>query len=413
MKNFSLKSKVIAALASVGFVAALVSAPMLVENLDSREFMVVQSPVTGELAVYTEPGWHWQGMGTITKYPRRNEFNFQDVACLKAEHKEEATRGLGIRFYDGGNAILCGSISWMMPTDPKSIIEIHRDFRSAEAFETQAIRRSMEAAATFSGPTMSSFESAAGRRNELLGILNDQTLHGVYKTNSKKTIAKDVAGVDKEVTVVEIVTEAKTGIPVRAQDSYVSKYKVTMLPMTINNFKYEDRVETQIQAQQKATNNAVVSAANAKSADQAAITAEAEGRALAAKAKWEQEVLNAKTVATAQAQILIADASVKEAEAFKRAETLRGEGEANRKRLVMEADGQLDKKLEAVITINKNYADAIKGAAPGAWSPAVQMGNGSGGTGDRAANLVDMLTAKTARELGVDLSVRGGSAVKK
>jgi hypothetical protein len=365
--------------------------------------------------VYTDPGVAWQGFGTVTKYPRRNELRFVDSECLKPAEKQAIapTGGLPIRFYDGGNATLCGTISWLMPLDPPSVINIHKEFRGADAFEVQAIRRSMQASATFSGPTMSSFESAAGKRNDLLQIMNDQTLNGVYKTMSKVIRAKDIAGVEKDMTITEIVRDEK-GAPLRAQDSYVKKYNVTLLPMTISHFAYEKRVEEQIQQQQAATNAAVVAIANAKKADQDALTAEAQGKATAAKAEWEQKTIAAKTIAQAEAQVTIANASVKEAEAFKKAEILRGEGEATRKRLVMEADGQLDKKLEAIVAINKEYAEAIAKAQPGAWAPAVQMGQGSSnGAGGRAMDLVDLMTAKTAKELGVDMGVKAGAATKK
>lgn len=405
--------KITAIAAAVLTTVAVLSSPFLFENLDSRNMMVIQYPITGSVRVITEPGWAFQGLGSVTTYPRRREFTFQDASCLAPEHVKEATRGLNIRFYDGGNAILCGSMSWMMPTDTKSVYEIHRDFGSSEAFETQALRRSMEAAATFSGPTMTAFDSAAGKRNDLLSILNDQTLHGLYKTAGKKVMVKDVTGAEKEVTVLEIVIDSKTGQPIRAQDSYVSKYKVTMLPMTINNFKYEKRVEDQIQDQQKATNAAVVSAANARKADQDAITAESVGKANAATAKWKQEVENATTVALAQAKVLIADASVKEAEAFKRAEILRGQGEAERKRLVMEADGALDKKLEAIVQINAAYAENMSKAQPGAWTPQIVMGGNGSANGNQATNLIELLTAKTAKDLGIDLAVKGATATKK
>jgi len=398
-----------AVLSAVAGLFILVAGPMMVENLDASEIMVIQSPISGDLTVHTDPGWKWQGFGSITKYPRRLEFKFGATGGDK-DRDRDVGPGLAVRFYDGGNATLQGSISWLMPLAPKDVIEIHKEFRSAEAFEHQAIRRSMESAATFSGPTMTSFESAAGRRNELLQILNDQTLHGVYKTVTKNVRAKDLAGVEKDMTLIEIVRDEK-GAPIRAQQSYVQKYNVNMLPMTISGFNYEKRVEEQIQQQQAATNAVAVAAANAKRADQDAITAEAQGKANAATAKWAQEVENAKTIATAQARVTIADAAVKEAEAFKKSEILRGEGEATRKRLVMEADGQLDKKLEAIVKINGMYADAIAKAQPGAWAPAVQMGAGSGGgSGSRATDLVDLMTAKTAKELGVDLGVKGGAA---
>ncbi len=413
--NFSVNKVVGLSLAVLVAIIALVGLPMIFEDLDSSEIMVIQSPVSGELSAYTEPGLKWQGFGSITKYPRRNEFKFNQ-GCLASDKNgsDHSTPGLGIRFYDGGNATLCGSISWMMPLDPKSIIEIHRDFHSAEAFELQAIRRSMESSATFSGPTMSSFESAAGRRNELLQIVNEQTLHGVYKTLSRTVRAKDIAGVEKDMQITEIVKDDK-GVPVRAQESYVNKYHVTMLPMTISSFKYEDRVEKQIQDQQTATNAAVVAIANAKKSDQDALTAASQGQAAAVKAEWDEKTVQAKSIAQAQAAVTIADARVKEAEAFKKSEILRGEGEAARKRLVMEADGQLDKKLEALVKINSMYATAIEKAAPGAWSPAVVMGgtgtNGNGGT--NAASLVELMTARTAKELGVDMGVVRGASVKK
>jgi regulator of protease activity HflC (stomatin/prohibitin superfamily) len=412
--NFTVGRIVAAVLGTIFALAAIITTPMLFENLDASEFMVVQSPISGDLKVYTDPGMQWQGFGTVTKYPRRNELKFLDAECVKENDKmTTSTGGLPIRFYDGGNATLCGTISWLMPVDPKSIIDIHKEFRSAEAFEIQAIRRSMQSAATFSGPTMSSFESAAGRRNELLQILNDQTNNGVYKTLSKNIRAKDVTGVEKDMTITEIVKDDK-GQPLRAQASYVQKYNVQMLPMTISHFAYEKRVEEQIQQQQAATNAAVVAIANAKKADQDALTAEAQGKATAAKAEWEQKTIAAKTIAQAEAQVTIANASVKEAEAFKKAETLRGEGEAARKRLVMEADGQLDKKLEALVSINAKYAEAIQNAQPGAWSPSVVMGgSGQGNGGQNASTLVDLMTAKTAKELGVDMSVKAGAAAKK
>jgi hypothetical protein len=386
--------------------ATLVSLPMLFEDVDVKDIAVIQMPFTGEMKVVSEPGVTWQGFGRLTTYKKRNEFKF-DVAGADSH----SSAPLGVRFYDGGTAELHGTISYLMPTDAASMIAIQKTFGSAEALEMQAIRRSMESAATFSGPIMSSFESAAGRRNELLQILNDQTIHGVYKTQSKTVRAKDIAGVERDVTAIDILIDGQ-GHPLRAQKSYVEEYHVTMLPMTINKIRYEDRIEQQIKQQQDAVNAANVAKANSVRAEQDALTTEAQGKVAATKAKWEQEVANAKTIADAQAKITIADANVKEAEAYKKSETLKGEGEAARKRAVMEADGQLDKKLDAIVKMNAAYATAIAQAQPGAWSPAVSMGGAGGSGGDRATALVEMLTAKTARDLGVDLGVRAGAAKK-
>lgn len=79
----------------------------------------------------------------------------------------------------------------------------------------------------------------------------------------------------------------------------------------------------------------------------------------------------------------------------------------------MEADGALDKKLEAYVAVNRSYADAIKSAAPGAWTPQVSMGSAGGNGGSNAAALVELMTAKAASELGLDRTVTKGAVAKK
>jgi hypothetical protein len=96
----------------------------------------------------------------------------------------------------------------------------------------------------------------------------------------------------------------------------------------------------------------------------------------------------------------------------KRKLVLEGEGEAAKKRLIMEADGALDKKLEAYVAVNKGYADAIKSAAPGAWTPQVSMGGNANGA-NNATQLVELMTAKAATELGLDRTVTKGATAKK
>ena len=72
----------------------------------------------------------------------------------------------------------------------------------------------------------------------------------------------------------------------------------------------------------------------------------------------------------------------------------------------MQADGALTLKLDAWLKAQGLWADAIA-KYQGAWVPSVVMGGGPMGTssGSGATTLVDLLTAKTARDLGLDLSV--------
>lgn len=53
------------------------------------------------------------------------------------------------------------------------------------------------------------------------------------------------------------------------------------------------------------------------------------------------------------------------------------------------------------------YANAMAAAHPGAWTPAVVMGNQNGGTSTGAQAIIDMFAVKTAKDLGIDMSVAG------
>ena len=392
----------------VALLATLIILPQLFVNVDAKEIVVIQKP-GGDLEVITDPGWKWQGMGKVTTYSRRDQFSFSSVK----DQGKVLDESIQTRFNDGGHANISGTINWAMPLDTKSVIKLHKDFGSTNVIEQQLMRTAVQKVIYNVGPTMSSTESSAEKRPDIPKYIDDQLVNGPYLTKTVQKTEKDpITGQDKVVNIVTITMDER-GQPARESKSQLTEYGLQLQPVAINNIVYDSAVETQITERQKATTAVQISKANAIKAEQEKLTTISQGEANAAKAKWEQEVENAKTIAIAQAKVTIADASVKEAEAYKRSEILRGEGEASHKSAVMAADGQLDKKLDALIKINEMYASAIEKAQPGAWAPTVQMGSGSTSAGNRATDLVDLMTAKTAKDLGVDMSVVRGAASKK
>ena len=108
--------------------------------------------------------------------------------------------------------------------------------------------------------------------------------------------------------------------------------------------------------------------------------------------------------------VLVAEQGKLEAEqkrlaavAYKQEQILRGEGDGEYKRLVMSADGALTAKLEAWQTVQIRYAEAIEKQK---WVPEIQMGQTGQNTGSAANDLIDLLKAKTAKELNLDMSVK-------
>lgn len=390
-----------------------IAIPNLVENLDASQIMVIQYP-SGGLVVYTEPGPRFQWFGKVTKYPRQAQYSFcsqsvQDGNAIQEITCENSTTGAKrLRFNDGGHATLIGSVNWEMPLDEKSIINIHKKFGSASGVETNAIGKMLDAAIYLAGPLMSSTESSGARRSELVQYINDQAENGVYVTSVKNIVEKDAAGNDVTTSVTEIQHNTN-GTPKRQQGSVLAAFNLKLLPLSISELKYDPVVEKQIAQRQASTTAVQLSRANATKAEQDAITVEAEGKATAAQTKWKQEAINAKEIAEAEKKLKVATLAAQEAEQFKKQQILMGEGEAARKRLVMQADGALDKKLEAYKTVQGYWANAFKDFK-GQMVPGVQMGGAGGNSTSNTSALVDMLTAKTAKDLAVDLSNAGRNA---
>lgn len=373
--------------------------PRLVQNLDASHLMVVQYP-SGKMDMHTTPGWKWQGFGKVTEYKKRHQYDFvYDSSDAKRD------QSLPTRFNDGGKAKISGSVAWEMPTSPEELFQVHSKYGSDEAVAQQLIGTVVAKSVSMTGPLMSSTESYAARRNDLVSLILDQIQHGVYRTTVRQEKVKDeMSGVEKTVSIVNLMPSTAPGDHgfLRQEQSPLDEFALRTFNLTINDVIYDEQVTSQIKQQQDAIMTVQTAMANAKKAEQAAITAEKNGEAEAAKAKWEQEVIKAQKVTEAEQEREVARLMAEAAEFGKKKAILEGEGEARKRELIMNADGALALKLEAWKFAQEKYADAIMNYN-GAWVPGIVMGGTSTLAGNGALNLVDLLTAKTARELNLDL----------
>jgi regulator of protease activity HflC (stomatin/prohibitin superfamily) len=410
-KNMNPRQIVALVLSSVALLILLITSYGLFENLDAGQVMVIQSPLSGNLDWYTAPGVKWQGFGKVTKYEKRAQFWFS----AKDDQGKASDQSIRIRFNDGGHAQISGGISWESPLDDATLTQIHTKFGSQQAIEQQLVRTMVEKSVYMTGPVMSSQESYAARRNDLLHLIEDQIQNGVYLTKTTQEKAADpVTGQEKTIARVDLVMD-KSGNPKRAEESPLKEFGVKVFNLSINEIKYDTQVEEQISQQQKAVMQVQLAMAEAKKAEQEALTTKKQGEANAAKSEWEQKTIAIKATTLAEQEkavaetlakqkLAVAELDAKAAEQFKKAETFRGEGEAARRKLAMEADGALEKKLEAYVQVNKEYADAIA-KHNGAWVPSVVMGQ-SNSNNNGAVDLIALLTAKAAKDLALDMRPR-------
>ncbi len=420
--------------------------------------IVVHQSIGGELTVWTEPGWKWQGLGDITRYKRSAQFDFTapsgEHQAKTAEEKKVAghDNSIGVRFNDQGEAKISGSVSFDLPLDREAMLKLHKKFGSMDAIEDRLVRRTVERAVFFSGPLMSSRESAGQRRAELIHFIIEQATRGVYQTESKVSEIDDLLA--PPVQTVEMVSvpviddesgkpklddnekplmkkeprkvtrPAKKKITITLpkvgengkievqEESALTAFGIKLYNLTVNNVIYEGKVKEQIDQQRQAIMDIQTKIAEGKAAEQRRLTVEKEGQASAAKAKWDQEVKKSQAVTEAQQKkaVAIEEAEQRRAVAEKdleaaklerQAKIERAQGDSKAKKLVMEADGALQQKLDAYVAIQKAWASSI-GSQP--LVPHVQMGGG--GANNQGLELMQLLTAKAAKDLALDTSMK-------
>jgi len=398
-------SLVSAALCVIGVVFALSSWV----HLDAREIMVIQKPITGELVVITEPGDYWQGLSTVTKYRRREQYGFS------APKAGEQTPDMSIKtgFNDGGSGNISGVVSWEMPLTPDAVIKLHKEYGSFSAIDQQLIRPMLEKVIFSAGATMSSIESSSERRSEIPQTIDDQLQFGPYLT--KVTVVNTTDALTKQnksVKVTQLETD-KDGKIVRASKSTIREYGISLSPVTINAIDYSKEVQLQIAERQKSTQAVQLSQAAAIRATQDTITTTQQGIADAAKAEWAQKTINAKEIAQAEKNKQVATLDALTAEQTKRRLILEGEGEAAKKRLIMAADGALNQKLDAYVKVQSFWAEAFK-EHTGAMVPSVMMGGSGAGISGSGINatqqMMELLSVKAAKDLGLELQTTGANA---
>lgn len=390
----------------------------LIETKEPDDILVIQSVTTGKLTWYTgTEAWVWQLWGEPTVYKKRAIYNFDTwVESKDPKVQGKCTDGIDVRFNDGGHGTICGSIQFEMPMDEENLTKIHTKFKSQAAVKSALIETITGKSVYLSGPLMSSRESYAEKRNNLLFYIEDQIQHGVYKTvQTEKHVKDSITGVEKTAMVVELVLN-KAGNPERQERAVLDQFGIKAFNFAIKRLPYDEKVEAQIQEQQKITMEVQTSMADARKAEQRAITVSEQGKANAAEAKWKQETIKATAVVLAEQEKAVAiTAGEKErdvakllkdaAEFYKQQQILKGEGDAAYRQKVMQANGALEQKLEAWQNVMSKFAVEF---GKQKWVPEVQMGGAGSSGGNSVQAMIDILSTKAARDLGLDMKMEAG-----
>lgn len=375
-----------------------------VTTVGADEIVVKQNFFDGQLQVWSTPGVHWQNFGRLTRYKRSAQYWFS----AREDEGKKTDDSIKVRFNDGGHGNISGSLRYNLPLDTNRMIALHSTYGSMDNINHELVRQVVNKSVYMTGPLMSSRESYAEKRADLINYIADQILHGVYRTAHKQTETTDpLTGQKKTVDYVEPkVGQGANGFE-REEESPIEKFGLTAYNITINGIDYDPQVEEQIKQQQQAIMAVQQAIVNSKKAEQDAITTKMQGEAEAAKAKWAQEVIKAKAVTEAEQEKEVATLqankdkevaalSLETAKLAAQQTLTEAKANADAKKMAIKADNALKLRLDTYLAVQQAWA-----AAYGAQrqTPDIQLG-GSGRTGINQ-DLIEMLTAKTAKDLSI------------
>jgi len=394
--------RVAGGLVALVIVAWVFSGTMI--TIQADEIVIKQDLVGGQLHVWDTPGPHAVLWGTVTRYKRSAQLWFS----AKEDEGKKTDDSIKVRFNDGGHGNISGSLRYTLPTEQTKMVTLHQTYHSMEAIDHELVRQVVNKGVFMSGPLMSSRESYAEKRADLINYITDQIQFGVYRTEHDQVKTNDpLTGQEK---VVDIVRPKQNdhfpnGIE-REEESPIQRFGMRASNITINGIDYDPVVEAQIKQQQEAIMAVQQAIVNARKAEQDALTVEHQGKAAAAKAKWDQEVEKATAVTSAEKDKAVA---VTQAEKDKDVAALALEtaklnaqqtvtsakADADAKKLAVQANNNLQERIDAYVKVMEAWATAYGNQRQ---TPDIQLGGG--GAGGTAAAM-DFLAVKAARDLQV------------
>ena len=293
----------------------------LFETNKFGNYQIKQAAMTGTISVRNEPGFYWQGGGSIVTYPVSEVVNFE-------------TENLKVRFNDGSVASVVGTVKFKLPTDPEKQKELHRDYGNYDNVEKNLIVRNVSEALSNTATYMVAEDSYASGRAVFSDLAMQQLKDGIFKTSTKTVEVIDTDGTKFKKKEIRVVYD-ENGNPVIQKPSLLKHYGIEILQFVVNDFEYDEKIKDLIARKKDAEQNKVVAMANAEKAKQDAITAEEQGKARVAEARANAEVEKITAVVEAQKKAEVAELEAKQAkfEAQKIAEKGKAEAEVARQKV--------------------------------------------------------------------------------
>jgi regulator of protease activity HflC (stomatin/prohibitin superfamily) len=412
--NLKIRHYVIIGVVFVCIIIAITLGGQIVSTVERGTYQVKQAAITGTMTAHMEPGMFGQWFGDIVIFPKAETFYFTKDEHEGAKHDQS----IEVRFVDGSTCNISGTVRIIYPSTQQDAVDLvtKYGFKSKAEVELKLILPTLRNILRQTANMMTARESYAEKRADYISWAWDQLENGAYETEDETREVVDPISGEKVTKTFKVIKLGEDNKPLRRHNPMVCG--ITLQNFEVKSFAYSDKVQQQIATQQEALMDMATAIAKSKKAEQEKLRAKAEGEAKVMTAKYVKEQEKVKAVVEAQQQKEVAELHAEkqknvaeldsQAAAFeKKANILRGEGEAARKRAVLTADGALQQKLDAWVQAQNFWANAYaQRKVPGMYF----AGSGKEGSPDQGSlNLSTMMSVWLANAINLDMTVKKGA----
>jgi hypothetical protein len=402
---FAMKNLRKVSLGVVGLLLLMVALWVNPFTINDSGYRTHVQTVAGKEWVRFEPGIFWSGFFSKTaKYPDVITVIFTDETINSEVTSLNAP--IHVRFNDATKAVARATVRWRLPGAEIDMVRIHKEYRSPKKLAETTLTTYTDECLRYAAQLMESETHYSGGMSKLSEDFQDQLENGQYVLEMKSEYVVDSLTNEREKLTRRFPRLDANGEIIRNK-SDVQQFNITVAYASIGEVDYEAQVDLKLEQKIEASTQESISKQKLITAQQEALTAKAEGERVIAVTKAREEASKIEATIRAEKMRDVAKIQKEEAEYIKQKNILEGQGEAEKKRLIMQADGALDKKLQAWVDVNKRYAEAIE-KYQGNWVPQVSMGGNQAGAASTGGSqdLINLLMAKTAKDLALDVQVK-------
>lgn len=312
---------------------------------------------------------------------------------------------ISIRFNDATTAYASGITQYVLPSGEKEMLEINNTHKTPEALVKRRLAPYTQECLQSSAQLMSSEMHYSGGRAQMVQDYIDQLRNGAFLLRVQKdNIYDSIEKTNK--TIYNVVNQVGKDGQLKRKFSSIKEYEITVGDAQVTDVDYQTQVDQMLSKKIAASTAASVSKQELMTAQQQALTAEAQGKSNLVKIEYQQKQEQTKQVVAAQTQVALAQQdlekqAIQERAAFKEASKIKilADADAYAKQRVIQADGALTQKLEAYVLVQQAWAEAAKNSN---WVPTYQMGGAGSSGASNVSNMVDLMTTKLAKDLNLD-----------